>query len=198
MTRLDPIFQEDYDIRLALRKQYRMDYENSFYVYLHRKRSNGQIFYVGKGSSVRAWINTGRGTHWDRVVKKHGLIVDILFQGLTSDEAYKVEQDVILELSSFNFQLINKTAGGEGGFKPSDETRKLMSIAKIGKEPHNIDKNKHLFLQINTGLEFIGTRKELCQTFNLTQKQVGKLFKSEPRKSSAGWSLLKRNYDGKT
>ena len=42
-----------------------------YYVYLHKK-PNGEVFYVGKGTKLRAWSKHGRNEHWNNIVKKYG------------------------------------------------------------------------------------------------------------------------------
>ena len=44
-----------------------------FYVYVHKKKSNGEVFYVGKGSGKRAWSSFGRNEIWQRTANKYGL-----------------------------------------------------------------------------------------------------------------------------
>ena len=53
-----------------------------YYVYLHRKKTTGEVFYVGKGSGKRAWDNHGRSDPWRKTVSKHGKIVEILQDNL--------------------------------------------------------------------------------------------------------------------
>ena len=50
--------------------------ENKYYVYLHIKKTDNQIFYVGKGCDYRSNVKTGRTKHWQNIVNKHGYYVD--------------------------------------------------------------------------------------------------------------------------
>lgn len=43
-----------------------------FYVYVHKKKTNGEVFYVGKGSGKRAWSAFGRNSLWKRTADKYG------------------------------------------------------------------------------------------------------------------------------
>ena len=54
-----------------------------FYVYLHKKKTNGEVFYIGKGRGARAWHKHSRNKFWKSVVEKHGHIVELVFEGLT-------------------------------------------------------------------------------------------------------------------
>lgn len=94
-----------------------------FYVYVHRRLSDNKPFYVGKGKSRRAWDCHNRSRHWNNIVDKHGLIVEIVFDSLIETEAFQCEVDTILEFKYFNYELCNHTNGGEGlsGFKWSEE-----------------------------------------------------------------------------
>jgi hypothetical protein len=108
-----------------------------FYVYLHRKASNGEVFYVGKGKNRRAWSMNGRTEYWHRVVNKHGLVVEIVLFGLQEWYAFELETDLIALYGRKDLGegcLINMADGGEGasGTRRSVETRTRMSKAKKG------------------------------------------------------------------
>lgn len=86
------------------------------YVYGHYKADSGELFYIGKGTGDRAWsTNTRRrvtNPHWNNVVNKHGLVVRILHDNLTDEEAYIIEKQMIAEVGIEN--LVNLTEGGDG------------------------------------------------------------------------------------
>ena len=105
-----------------------------FYVYIHSRRDDGLPFYVGKGRANRAWRTDGRSVHWNRIVAKHGLNVDLLKSGLSELDAFELEKSTILTLGR-GF-LCNHTDGGEGvaGWTPSDETKARMSVAQSGRK----------------------------------------------------------------
>lgn len=102
---------------------------SEFYVYIHLRPIDGKPFYVGKGRGKRAWSVKSRNLYWHNVVKKYGLIVHIMADGLTEKEALSLEMSTIALIGIDN--LTNMTAGGEGssGLSPSAETRKKISIA---------------------------------------------------------------------
>ena len=90
-----------------------------FYVYLHRKATTGQVFYVGKGAGRRAWEHgeARRGTLWQRTARKHGLIVEIAADGLQEWYAHEMECELIAlhgRRDSGCGPLVNMTDGGEG------------------------------------------------------------------------------------
>jgi hypothetical protein len=99
---------------------------NSFYVYLHRRATDGKIFYVGKGFGKRAWVTNNRdNNHWKRIARKYGFTVQIAAAGLTENRAFEIEKDMILFFGRDN--LCNMTDGGEGVANPSEEVRNAMS-----------------------------------------------------------------------
>jgi len=107
--------------------------KNVFYVYLHRRASDNKVFYVGKGKGKRAYSTFGRNDRWNKTAKKHGLIVEIVFDNLEETEAFQVERDTILEMKYFGYPLVNMTNGGDGisGFKHSVETKRKQSERMI-------------------------------------------------------------------
>jgi hypothetical protein len=121
---------------------------NDFYVYLHRRKSDGAIFYVGKGRGNRAWVETGRNQHWQNVANKHGCDVSIYRDKLAEACAFSIERILIASIGRDN--LCNLTDGGEGasgfvrprevvermaamhrGMKRSEQSRRRMSEAQL-------------------------------------------------------------------
>ncbi len=112
--------------------------ENIFYIYAHINPIKNEIFYIGKGSKNRAFDNSRRSNYWNRITKKYNLIVDILEDNLTEEEAFERERWYIKRLGRKNIKtgkLVNFTDGGEGqsGRICSDETKKKMSLTRKGK-----------------------------------------------------------------
>lgn len=164
--------------------------EDRFYVYVHYKVSDGKPFYVGKGTAQRAWNKSTRNEYWKRVVAKHGLRVEIVFDHLTEEESFQVEKDTILEFKYFGYQLTNFTNGGEGssGFKFSDEQKEKISSAhkgrKLSDEHRNMlseslkysfrDKNTYTFVS-KTGEIFNGTKAEFARMSNLESYVIARI-----------------------
>lgn len=108
-----------------------------FYVYLHRKKTNNEIFYVGKGKGNRSTSRSGRSNHWRNIEKKHGLTVEIYRGGLSEGEAYALEINLIQELRESGGKICNIANGGNGGLsgiKLSEDHKEKLRKAKIGKK----------------------------------------------------------------
>ena len=127
--------------------------ENIFYVYLHRRKTDNKVFYVGKGKGYRATDRSNRSQWWKRVAEKHEVTVEIVFDNLSEEDAFQIEKDTILEFRYFGHPLVNHTNGGEGtsghkqtaetiqkrvakttGKKRTAEQRKRLSNSRIGKK----------------------------------------------------------------
>ncbi len=142
-----------------------------FYVYLHRKESDNKPFYIGKGKGRRAWVKSGRNERWIRTAAKHGLNVEILFDGLTEEEALTVEVDCILELRSFGYDLCNMTEGGEGtsGHVVSSDTR--LKISKAHKGRIKDEKWRENMSKSQKGRKLPAHKIEHLRQINLGKKQ---------------------------
>lgn len=120
---------------------------NDFYVYLHRKATTNEVFYVGKGSGARAYDKKMRNRHWHFVAEKHGIIVEFVEIGLQEWAAFEIESELIFFYGRKDLgdgQLVNYTNGGDGssGFVMSNETKKKISIATLGKKKSEETKSR--------------------------------------------------------
>jgi len=109
---------------------------NDFYVYIHRRKDNNSIFYVGKGRADRFKTRSGRNKHWRGIVEKYGFVPEIVTDELTEDGAFQHEQFLIASLRVFGSKLANHSDGGGWGctgYKHSPESLQKMSAAKTGK-----------------------------------------------------------------
>jgi len=79
-----------------------------YYVYLHRERDTGEVFYVGKGHGRRAWQKTNRNDLWKKRIEilGDGWDVEIVADDLGELAAFELE-----------FSLVEKYGGcaAEGG-----------------------------------------------------------------------------------
>lgn len=110
--------------------------DNIFYVYLHRRKTDNKVFYVGKGKNNRANDRNSRSQWWKSVVDKHDLTVEIVFDNLSEEDAFQCEKDTILEFRYFGHPLVNMTDGGEGlsGHKQTAETIQKRVAKTTGKK----------------------------------------------------------------
>lgn len=92
-----------------------------YYVYLHKKKTTGEVFYVGKGSGKRAWSLEGRNPLWKKIAQKHGYTVEIYSSNLQEWYAFELEKDLI----DYYGKIINNTGTlsniSDGGDGPSGE-----------------------------------------------------------------------------
>lgn len=102
-----------------------------YYVYFHRKKTDGSVFYIGKGTNKRAFSTAKRNPHWYRTVAKHGYTVEIVQSGMQEWWAFEMECDLIDSYGLKN--LTNMTEGGKGG-SPSEEVRAKLRAKHLGKK----------------------------------------------------------------
>lgn len=104
-----------------------------YYIYAHYTADTEELFYIGKGKGRRAWMTKktdGRNIWWQRIAKKHGFTVKLLWEGLTEYEAYMKEQELITQYGRRDLgtgPLVNLTDGGNGGTNIGEATRKKRS-----------------------------------------------------------------------
>ena len=103
---------------------------DDFYVYFHRRKTDGSVFYVGKGHGKRAYSSSNRNKHWTSIVKKHGFSVEFAQTGMQEWWAFELEKSLIALLGKE--VLCNITDGGEGvaGFKLREESIAKMKASK--------------------------------------------------------------------
>ena len=110
--------------------------DRRFYVYLHKRKSDNKIFYVGKGNGSRGRSTSGRNRYWWNVRNKHGIIIEIYKDKLTNQVACELETKLIAELRADGVDLCNIANGGEGGLAGiplSKEHREKLRGRKLGR-----------------------------------------------------------------
>jgi hypothetical protein len=113
-----------------------------YVVYQHKRKDNGEVFYIGQGLLKRAYedIRNRRNENWKIVVKEAGgFIVEILVDNLNREESLKIESEYIKKYGTIKHgtgKLVNErlsgTRGLESGYKHSEE--KKLEISKKTKE----------------------------------------------------------------
>ena len=107
---------------------------NMFYTYVHTK-PDGTVFYIGKGTGIRAWKKTSRNPYWKNVVSKYKTYnVEILANWTTEKEALNHEILLISCFKDLGYKLVNMTNGGEGtsGLKMTEDCKQKISEALKG------------------------------------------------------------------
>lgn len=115
---------------------------NNWYVYRHIRLDKHEPFYIGIGNKVnyaRAYEKdpSKRNIIWNRIVSKSSYEVDIIFDGLTKNEASEKEKEFITLYGRIDLEtgcLCNMTDGGDGIWNciRSEETKEKLRIQKMG------------------------------------------------------------------
>ena len=158
--------------------------DRSFYVYAHYRLDTMEPFYIGKGKGNRKDIISRNHMH-DRISKKHGHAVVILYDNLTEEESFFYEREVIEDLvfnegyeisckncgeftGKFSY-LTNFTFGGEGvsgsnRFEDLEERQKISEMQKnVWKNPERRKKQSEKILSEKNGK----ARSVYCDTLNI-------------------------------
>ena len=167
-----------------------------FYVYLHKKKTTGEVFYVGKGCGSRAWDQAGRSSFWRKVVQKHGYDVQIHSCRLQEWYAFELEKDLIAYYGRRQLgkgTLVNLSDGGEGtkGWIASQAFRDFRRNIMQREDAPNKDKRIWTFKNLNTGEEVSLTRYRFRKTY--PNVLVNKICASGA--SSQGWVALENQTD---
>ena len=106
--------------------------KNTKVVYLHRKATDGTIFYVGMGNLDRVDTTSSRNKWWKHTYNKHGLKTEIVASDLSIEDAYELEVFLISELGRKDRglgNLVNMDDGGKGasGHIPTASARRKLS-----------------------------------------------------------------------
>jgi hypothetical protein len=92
--------------------------KRGYYVYVHKDRATGAVFYVGKGSGKRAWDASKRSQAWiDRTaLLADGWEVEIVAEDLSELEAFGLEAELVTKYGGAKYEdgtLANLVPGGE-------------------------------------------------------------------------------------
>jgi len=105
----------------------------SFYVYVHRRATDGRVFYVGKGSGSRSHSSHQRSKYWKNIVAKHGYITEIVQNNILEWWSLELECELIAFYGRDS--LCNHTDGGEGisGYSHTQAAKDKIKKSNIGK-----------------------------------------------------------------
>lgn len=96
--------------------------KRGYYVYVHKDRSTGEVFYVGKGHGKRAWNSKSRNSRWISKVASlcSGWQVEIVQDDLSENEAFDLEISLIEKYGgpeAIGGKLTNEALGGESSLE---------------------------------------------------------------------------------
>lgn len=178
---MEPELEKDVNTKKGTKKikiEKLFDFEpRGYYVYVHRKMTNGEIFYVGKGKGDRGWRRSGRNLLWNHKARKHGVNVEIVLDNLTEDLSLELERELI-------------------GFfgRISENDGNLANVQSIGNENPGAsglnnpkaDKRVYHFVNIHTLESYIGTRSDFKKYKGI---DLNPLFKRKIL-SHFGWTTM--------
>lgn len=99
------------------------------YVYKHTRKDNGEVFYIGIGTQdkyKRAFSLIKRNNFWKNITNKTEFLVEIIYDGLSWEDACIKEIELIKHYGRRDLglgTLVNMTDGGDGTYnvKHSEE-----------------------------------------------------------------------------
>lgn len=151
---------------------------SAYYVYVHKRKHDGLVFYVGKGSGKRGWSRCGRNFLWWRVYNKHEASIEIKREFKSEKEAFRYESFLIEFYNSRGFFLANlmKT--------PPEYLDYSLKISRRG-----INSCKKIFDFHHDEYGVVScTRSELYHKYEISQGNLN-LVISGDRLSVSGWTL---------
>ena len=158
--------------------------DKQFYVYIHMKKTDDSVFYVGKGSKYRYTTKQGRNQYWNRIVEKYGFVAEIVKSQLTFEEANIYEIELIKQLRDQGCILCNMTDGGEGcrGIKKTQEQKALISAKTKGKKRSDATKKKMIGNQNATGaIRSFETKAKMSASKKRNNNIKGRFVSQETR-----------------
>jgi hypothetical protein len=159
-----------------------------FYVYLHRKKDTGEVFYVGKGKGKRAYSTAPRNRFWKFVVAKHGFTVEISDDRMTQAQAFDHERALIAQLRMDGAVLCNLTDGGEGGIGRIISGAERLLRAEIQREVWMRPGFKE-----NFSLKMTGRKMSIGARQNMSASALGKIVTDVTRRKMSEAQTILNN-----
>ena len=186
---------------------------NNFTVYKHTSPNRKVYIGITMQNPIRRW-NNGLGyshnEHFHRAIVKYGwdnFRHEILYSGLTKEEAEQMEIELIAEYKSNDPEYgYNIQSGGNHSGKHSDETRKKFSEIFKGRKASEVSKRKmsdahavKRIVQLSKNGEIIAIWngcKTAGKALNIPYQNISERVKGKGRRKSAGGYLWRYENNG--
>jgi hypothetical protein len=146
---------------------------NRFYVYCHRKKTDGKCFYIGKGTGYRYSDIGGRNQYWKNIVNKHGFTWEILINNISEKKAFELEALICNKIGYDNLCNLNQEKGN-GGWTISNEQKIQRSLIRKGKpKPEGFGKNHSEKMK--------GRKRSSERNKKISQKLIGQKHSKETK-----------------
>ena len=153
-----------------------------YYVYAWYIKETNEVFYIGKGCGNRYKTRKRENSYFMRIINKYDCDVKILEDGLTEQQAFELEKEMIAYYRIVSKHMTNILDGGENppkltGIPKSDEwKRKFSASHKKFVEEHpeyreQISKRMKEFLKTEEGKEFYEKGLATRRTEQFRKKQ---------------------------
>lgn len=130
--------------------------KKDYYIYFHICQSTGRTFYIGKGRGNRARELKSRNDKWHSYVFNNGYDIYIYKNGLTEEDALKLEEELILIHKDHGF-LVNVVGVDTPPYSVQKELSNIKRQNQILQEQLKLIKQK----KVMTLEEFEEKHKEL-------------------------------------
>lgn len=116
--------------------------EKCFYVYAHRRETDGAIFYVGKGKGARMTHCHDKSKWWNAIASKHGWRAEKLRDGMSEPCAYTFERLLIFANREKLCNLADGGVGGSGFKNKTPDHIAKVALAQTGRPKTKTTKDK--------------------------------------------------------